>query len=310
MDEVRLVGRSTAGAPPLLEARQRIALDRSDGTRVEVSVSEVAQRNWSRTAFAAYEGHPLFLKQFVGLDGSALPELMHDEMHGLDIARRCFGDCVVVPSLVGASETQVVLGYEPSRVVPVDVALRHDPQAVEAAWPDVVEALAHVVALLADPGVVEECSHLPWKIRPYASGGLAVNFKGLELRNVGLRDWAASPGPCECLTVFDLGRPYLAPVEELVARLVVSTLLLNWGRPLSRFRLGPPADLADGVARRLRAHLSSEAIRLELEREARARRVVSGFGSPSRRALKRLGMATVGRWYLGRARRWCRAQFA
>lgn len=288
-----------------IQPHERVLIE-SGGECVRAEITSVTQRNWARTASGRdAAGAQLFLKQFVGRDGNARRAVYDDELRGLEVAQRLFTDHLELPRMVGRSEDRLIACYEHLEFMPIETMLRRDPKVLTGYWPGVVERLAEIVDATAAAETVVRCADLPSKERPYTSNRPAVNFKGFEVRNVAVVEPGRRDRPR--LAAFDLGRPYLGPVEEVAARLLVSTLLLNWGFPLSRFVTGPPFDLADVLRTRLAPCLVSGPVSQELEREERARRTVSGFGSRWVRVTKKAGLATIGSWYFKRARGWCRA---
>jgi hypothetical protein len=290
-----------------IQPHEEVLVALPDGHSVPAEIIDVTQRNWARTASGrGPAGERLFLKQFIGRDGTARRIVYDDERRGMELARRCFKEQVTIPRTIGHCDEQLITCYEHLDFVTVEADLRQNARSLTARWAPVCEHLGRLVDATADPTTVHRCGALPVKERRYASGRRAVNFKGFEIRNVAVLDRTRPDHERPGLAAFDMGRPYLGPVEEVAARLLVSALLLNWGFPVSRFVQGPPAQLADTLASNLSPWLHPTALRDELEREARARRTVTRFGSLWLQATKISGFATIGSWYLRHARRWCR----
>lgn len=249
----------------------------------------------------------LFLKQFLGRDGVVRRSLLEAEITGARVASRSFPEFVALPPLAGSNPEMVLLGYARLEFMPLDVALRDDRDVFERAWPSICDQVLRIVERSTDCAATRDTDLLV-KERSYEYSALAINFKGLEVRNLAVPRWPLEDVDHARLVAFDLGLPYVGPVEEVAARLLVSTLLLNWGAPLSRFVQGPPAELADVLAERLDPFLRSHPVISELAREERARQTVSRFGSSLERAGKVAAMGTLGASYFRRARRWCCAR--
>ena len=136
--------------------------------------------------------------------------------------------------------------FDYKNIVSMDVLLREDPAAFDRCFMLVVERMVAVLEALRKPKTHDVS--LPIKERPYGGLRTAVNFKGFEIRNIGLArtiDGRVDPSD---IVIFDCVRPYLAPIEEAAAKLIVSIGLLNWGMPLSRFARGPNTELMHAAA--------------------------------------------------------------
>jgi len=132
-----------------------------------------------------------------------------------------------------------------------------------------------------------------------------VNFKGFDIRNMAVRKLDNNGYSWERMVMFDFGKPYLAPVEEAAAKLFVSIGLLNWGRPVSRFAMGPDEALLEKVLPGFRPFLDIKAVRAELQLQTGFRsREFHGSGGLERN-LKRWGVGLLGKRYLSRLARWC-----
>ncbi len=147
--------------------------------------------------------------------------------------------------------------------------------------------------------------NLPVKERGYFSAGNAVNFKGIDIRNIAVCNDKKYHGTDNRLVMFDFGRPYLAPVEEAAAKLFVSIGLLNWGRPVKRFIKGPDASLLEKAYPYFEEFLTAEAIRAELELQFRFRTDKYHGASESERIFKKLGINTLGARYFSALERLC-----
>jgi hypothetical protein len=161
-----------------------------------------------------------------------------------------------------------------------------------------------LVALLRAPEK-HDVSGLKSKQRSYGRLGVAVNFKGFEIRNAGMPRSAGADVSADDLVLFDFVRPYLAPIEEAAAKLFVSVGMLNWGNPLRRFIKGPDTTLLARAADILRPWLDREAIAAELDLQEKFRFVELRGARSHEVFLKWLGVMTFGRSYFAKLRAWC-----
>ena len=295
------------GAAPRLPADDGTRLVLSDGngsSPVEVVCESVHQRNWSRVGVGRTCGNGssdlVFIKQSVDATGVWRSDLWQQESDGNRVATELLADSVLVPALRCADAASLICVFDHVDVVPMDVMLRSKPKDFEATIPIVVERMRGVLALLANGR--PRGFDLPAKHRPWADAALGVSFKGFDIRNVGLRSGSESASPD--VVMFDFGRPYLAPIQEPAAKLLVSIGLLNWGRPMRRFAMGPDIRLLDRSADQLQPFLNAAALNAELDLQASFRfKEVQGNGL-GERLFKRLGMEALGRRYFRRLRNW------
>lgn len=271
-----------------------------------VRCDSYAQRNWSRTAVArpvdaGSHVSPLFIKQFHHRDGAWDSRCYENELSGTALAQQYLSS-VVVPQPLAVDEGNLILAYPYLSLKPPDELLRRDEIALRRAWSDYAAALRSLLSDAALCASLGDTSDLGVKHRPYRSQAEAVLFKGLEIRNVALT--SVGPNTRAQLCFFDVGKPYLAPIEEGAARLVVSVLFLNWGRPLRRFVLGPPVDLASEVAEALGPWVSREALELECTREVANRLREVKASSTAGRLLKKNILDVLGTRYAALARCW------
>jgi hypothetical protein len=265
-----------------------------------VQVGEVEQRNWSRVASASplgSEGPAYFLKQFVAADGEVSAQGLADELRAASLGREVIGADVIVPAF--DVESRALLVYPFERFTATDRLLREEPQQLYAVWDAFCADLRVVIeaCVRPDPAQLEGL-----RDRRAGDGApRALAFKALEVRNIAPAIPAVQP-----LRIFDLGPPYVATAPEIAARLLVSVLLLNWGRPMSGFWRGPATDLAECAAAAWSPYVAREVVLAELSKETRMRARSVQATSSLQRAAKAAGLATVGRRYAAHARRWVR----
>lgn len=273
---------------------------------------KLQQRNWSRVGIGVEvggnngeDGDRYFLKQYVDKAGNAHPKHFRFEQAGSLLAAQVLSEVVDVPGLKFTDRERLINVFSFRRMVSIDRVLRLDSAALDRCFPEIIKRLTAMLEAMNTAPSKLNGHNLPVKKRSYGRSELALNFKGFEIRNVGVPlDVDNQPIP-ERLAVFDFVRPYLAPVEEAAAKLFVSIGLLNWGKPVTRFLRGPNTDLMDAARAWLSPYLDSEAIRAELRIQRSFRSSEFHGQTPLERAIKRIGVATLGQWYLHRLERWC-----
>jgi hypothetical protein len=263
------------------------------------------QRNWSRVGLAVGPagGSRYFLKQSVDRSGAWHAQLWRHELEGLRLAERVLEDIAIVPRVLGTDESHLLTVHEYIVFETPDELLRREPAALARSLPEILGRLTAVIDALAAPPA-DALVDLPRKARPFGGAPTALNFKGFDIRNCGIVEGAQEPP--QRLVLFDLGRPYLAPREELAAKLLVSVGLLNWGAPLTRFLRGPDIALLELARETLGARVERAAVVAEIElqrgfrlRELKARDRLEELA-------KALVVRTVGRRYLDRLEQWAR----
>jgi len=297
--------------PSLLQIGVPLRVDIGGSTCIVRPVS-VRQRNWSRVAIASVDGgngapaERVFLKQFVDRRGKVHHEQLDYERDGCLRAAGVQQGALRVVSVIGGAPAEAVLAYPALRMATPDELLRRDPALAAAVLPQV---LASATAFLrALPKAGSNSPALKCKKRAYGSPSSSLSFKGLDVRNIGvLLDDKGRPAD-SALVIFDLGRPYLAPIEEAAAKLFVSCGLLNWGLPLRRFLSGPDPETIAAAARAFAEFLELAAIDAEIGLQQRFRLHDAQGSSGVMRLMKRLIVATVGRRYLRELKRSCRLQ--
>jgi hypothetical protein len=289
----------------------------SDGgtALLTLRLGSVSQRNWSRIASALTEApfpgaqdDRVFIKQFVDAGGVAHEVQWDFEREGAELAGRLFGETITVPRLLHADRDHLLHVYEHVEMLSIDDLLRGDPARLERLFPPLLEALRGVLALLDSATASVATSALTVKNRPYGGASTAVNFKGMDIRNVGLR--LPTQKDSVALTMFDFGRPYLAPLEEAGAKLFVSIGMLNWGRPLHRFVRGPDQALLQRASAALGDYLDCDSVLAEIDYQQRIRESDVKAANPITLALKTFGLRTIGRGYLRRLAAWSKENLA
>jgi hypothetical protein len=286
----------TTATVPLIEPGQTLE-DTAHGPLV---IAAVRQRNWSRVGVAQMPGsaRPVyFLKQFVAADGHVLDGGAAAEGQAATLGRAVFGDCVLVPEF--ADESRALLAYPHLQFRATDELLRDDSRKLEGVWEEFCADIAGLIAA-AEQAPAELLRGLR-ELAPSTSGQRALAFKAFEVRNIAPRIDGTQP-----LLVFDLGPAYVSTVIDVVSRLLVSVLLLNWGRPMSRFVQGPPTDLATRAVKAWPAALDAETVAKALTKEVAMRRTAIQASSRRERWAKSAGLSTVGRRYEAKALHWVR----
>jgi hypothetical protein len=271
----------------------------------------VQQRNWSRVGIGHLAASPenthqrVFLKQNIDRGGGWQPSHWQYEQKGATIARELLRDIVEVPALRYQNEQLLLNVFDYIDVVTVDELLRSDAARFDRCIVPVTERLVRVLEAMKAPRIASLREGLSTKKRSYGGPGTTINFKGFEIRNTGLvraEDGRIDP---DNLVAFDFVRPYLAPVEEAAAKLFISVGLLNWGKPLSRFALGPDLLLLERVLPALYPYLEGQAIRSELKLQTDFRTQEFQGSGHLERLFKRLGTDTLGKRYLRKLTGWC-----
>ncbi|MGH8579360.1 MAG: hypothetical protein ACREVK_04260 [Gammaproteobacteria bacterium] len=277
-----------------------------------VVVYEIEQRNWSRVAMALMEkegsqleGERVFLKQYLDSAGRWHEHHWTYEREGIETGRATLQGLVKVAPIVGADAVHLVNAFEYCDITPMDVLLRRNPTGFKRAYPFALEQMREILERLQCGRKMVEGRELPVKKRDYGGPSTALNFKGFDFRNLGFKVGTEAAPQATDLAIFDLGRPYLAPIEEVAAKLMISIGLLNWGKPMSLFVQGPDLSLLETARKVLEPHLNGDALRAEirLQRSFRIKQVQGKSGLE--RGLKHLGIDTIGRWYMQQLIRWC-----
>jgi hypothetical protein len=270
--------------------------------------ARVVQRNWSRVAAGEVwsegrrsEAERVFLKQYVDAEGRSHAAHWSADRAGASVARAILGAGVWVPAVLASDPARLIHAFEYHECESVDGLLRRNRDTIVTRFDELMRCLTAALEAMIAAAATAEYASLPAKSRSFDSARRAVNFKGLDIRNVGL---SASGG---AFVMFDFGQPYLAPVEEAAAKLFVSVGLLNWGRPLGLFWKGPDFPLLERAHAHLAPFLHLHAIEHEIAAQTRMRMAEPKASGRLERALKRIGIASLGAAYFQRLSRWCRA---
>lgn len=280
------------------------------GADVRLVCAEVHQRNWSRVAkgFLVTPGQSpvaCFIKQYIGKDGAMHADHWDYEREGVERAASILKEVVSVPKLLIHDELRVLNVFEYFEIVSLDQLLRTDATAFNRCIDSVLRRMDQVLAALLAAPASCDITGLKSKARKYGHLGVAVNFKGFEIRNAGVPQSVSSSVSADDLVLFDFVRPYLAPVEEAAAKLFVSVGMLNWGSPLGRFAAGPDTALLARAESILRPWLDRDAVDAELELQQKFRNSELKGSQGIEVFLKWLGVAVFGRYYFAKLRAWC-----
>lgn len=271
---------------------------------VTIKCLEVTQRNWSRVGLgrisSGNDPHALehfFLKQNIDKSGATQFDHWQYEQSGAAIARQLLEDVIRVPELKYHSQTLLLNIFEHVNIIPVDELLRTDPILFKGNFPRLMKKMVRVLEALQQPYTGFYQDQVPVKQRPYGGKSDTMNFKGLDIRNVGFDE--------KELVLFDCVRPYLAPVEEAAAKIFISIGLLNWGKPLSRFIQGPDLSLLRTAQYYLAPYLDPRALQAEIDLQLSFRFSEIQGNAGSEIILKKLGLHSLGKNYLNKLQNWC-----
>jgi len=277
-------------------------------------LKNVMQRNWSRVGNGVLERHDgkaeaCFVKQYIDRTGATHRDHLRYEYDGARVAASALGDIVIVPTLLLKDEQRLLNIFTQVELITVDELLREDEHAFWQYYPLLLDRLADVLAQLEASTTLVDTSSLPVKVRDYRSRGLALNFKGFEIRNTGYRlpltsGNGNSPTTLPPVVMFDFVRPYLAPIEEAAAKLLISIGLLNWGKPLTRFIKGPDIDMLDMAHHYIGDWTHRDALEAELAIQRGFRFDAIKGANRSESGLKKIGLRSIGHRYLGQLGKW------
>jgi len=277
-----------------------------DVADIRVECQKVTIRNWSRVAVCHEASGPcapqLFLKQFVDSKQIPHPDQYHNELDSIKKAIELFEPDVSVLRPKYLDPKNLTIAYEYIPMLTLDEILRNtagkfsQPTGYEASFEIVLNAVSVILNRLRD---LENASG------PNGSCGTAncaYVFHGFDARNIGVPTDLGLPGASPNAYLFDLGNHWTGPRQEASARYLTTLGLLNWGKPLSRFALGPDTEmLANGIAR-IHEHISKKATIARINGEFRSR--IFNVQGPNWmvRLGKRAGLLTVGYYYIRRLR--------
>lgn len=272
--------------------------------------TQITQRNWSRVGFgeiATEDGktQQVFLKQNVSKNGETLLDQWEYEKAGTLVATELFHKVVSVPQLKYHNPSLALCVFEFIDVIPFDELLRKDNDQFIKCFTTFIEHSAQILQTMQSPEKSTMIDALPVKNRTYGSPGTSINFKGFDIRNIGIVNTPEHNSADSKFIMFDFGRPYKAPIEEAAAKLFISIGLLNWGRPMLRFVKGPDTALLAMALPHMKPFLEYESIIAELDLQLRFRvSEVHGTGIVEK-SLKKLGIDVLGKQYINKLRTWC-----
>jgi hypothetical protein len=277
---------------------------------VSCQCTHVDQRNWSRVGFGQIitedgKTEQVFLKQNIRKNGKILSDHWEYEKLGATVAMELFHNIVSIPQLKYHNPALALSVFEFIDVIPFDTLLRHNSSLFTKCFTDFLEHSSQILQTMQSgkPGTIVDA--LPTKQRSYGSPSTSINFKGFDIRNIGIINEPKNNIDCSEFIMFDFGRPYKAPIEEAAAKLFISIGLLNWGRPISRFSKGPDTDILTMALPYMKSYLDPESINAELELQSKFRSSeIHGLGI-FERSLKKLGIDLLGKQYLKKLGQWC-----
>lgn len=262
-------------------------------------LGNVRRRIWSMTGegeivLSGISRSTIFLKQFIDRGGNPDKNGFDVELSSREPAKKLLRSCVYIPKLLLIDAERLILGYEFVECLTFDELLRQDTNVFNREFDAVLPRLVELIDALA--GGARRVgsgnrSHLD------SASMRATIFPDLELRNIGVLKDAVGDSESR-LCAFDLGRPYEGCVADASSNFLLSVGLLNRGRPLRRFIMGPDFELLDKAWRVLRPIADPENViarfkREEVERSHRVK-AVNNFESVA----KKVGIRIVGRRYL------------
>jgi hypothetical protein len=271
-----------------------VELETSDGVAAQYIVGQVSQRNWSRVASARQipSGYRVFLKQFCTSSHAWRRDHYDDEILGAHVGSALMGDGKVISPIARSSDC-LTLAY-PWRSLSTPDSLLRSSGINMSMWSEYCKELEQIAIQCASNKSDALTGYIDTPIILAGHTHEAICFPGLEVRNAAIE-------PSELgvsVRIFDLGRPSLGNKSDLIARLLVSILLLNWGRPLRRFVLGPPRELLTEAFLRLGSATDRTALRREFLRQVRSRLVDTQGRTSVERTAKRVGIAILGIPYM------------
>lgn len=284
--------------------------DLSSNTKLSVQCTSVEQRNWSRVGTGLIEmdagkTQEVFLKQNVNKNGEILVDHWEYEKLGAIVASKLFQNSITIPRLQYHNPALALCVFEFIEITPFDTLLRNNSELFNKSFIDFLEQSTQMFETLQNPHGLAITNSLPVKERTYGHSSNCINFKGFDIRNIGVNNSPASNTGDSEFVMFDFGRPYKAPIQEASAKLFISIGLLNWGRPISRFARGPNTDLLTLSLDYMKPYLCYESIHAELKLQSKFRfSEVHGSGLIEK-SLKKLGIDVLGKRYIKKLDSWC-----
>ena len=276
------------------------------GKSLTLSCSDLDQRIWSRVATATPVGSSskiqkqYFVKQYRGKDGEGHEDHWGYEQDGALLAFELFGDIAVVPRLLYQNKDLLINVFEFVELAPIDELLRTDTAKFDNTIETVLDDLAKVLSRMQNPPASIDTSELKVKSRSFGES-TAINFKGIDIRNVGL---GLAGDTKDKVIIFDLVRPYLAPIEEAGTKMFMSAGMLNWGHPLKRFLKGPDQHVLKLAAEPFKPYLNKDAVSERMKMEKRFRTEVFVGATSLEVKLKNFASKNIGKRYLKLLEQW------
>lgn len=271
-----------------------------------LSCSELDQRIWSRVATAHSTDksseiqQQFFVKQYHGKDGTGHADHWTYEKEGALLATEIFDDIIVVPKLLYQNSELLINVFEFIELVPIDTLLRTDLASFDANIETTLDKLAQVLSRMQMAPASIDTSGFKIKSRPFGEP-TAISFKGIDIRNIGLGLDGKTKGE---IIMFDLGRPYMAPIEEAGTKMFLSVGMLNYGRPLRRFLKGPDEHLLKLASKAFGPFLNSHALTERIKFEIRFRTEVFVGATGWEVKLKTIASQSIGKRYLRKLEKW------
>jgi len=277
---------------------------------VSCQCTQIHQRNWSRVGsgqIVTEDGntHQVFLKQNVSRNGEILLDQWDYEKSGATIASELFQKTIFIPRLIYHNESLALCVFEYIDIIPFDELLRQNNSLFQPCFTAFLDRSVQLLQTMQSgrPGAMFDA--LSEKQRPYGSSSTSINFKGFDIRNIGIINEQGNQSDSREFAMFDFGRPYQAPIEEAAAKLFISIGLLNWGKPIHRFAKGPDTELLSMSLPYLQPYLAQAALNAELDLQTRFRSSeVKGSGIVEK-SIKKFGIDSLGKRYLNQLRAWC-----
>jgi hypothetical protein len=271
-----------------------------------LSCSDLDQRIWSRVATAntinksAGKRQQYFVKQYRGKDGDSHEDHWTFEQEGVLLASELFGDIVVVPKLLYQNKELLINVFEFVEVVPIDELLRTDAASFNANIKSTLDKLAEVLSRMQNPPASIDTSGIKIKTRSFGES-TAINFKGIDIRNVGI---GMEGKVKDNVIIFDLVRPYMAPIEDAGSKMFLSVGMLNWGHPVKQFLKGPDEHVLKLAAHAFKPFLNKDALSKQIRIEKRHRTEVFVGATGFEVKLKNFASKNIGKRYLKRLEQW------
>jgi len=274
-------------AAPLRRDQRLLITSLSSGSPYWIRCTTVHQRNWSRTGLARLERGAapatVFFKQFLDPQGAQTTSTLSEELKAYRDARPIFGTNLIEP--IGFSSENLTLIFPLVPLSTLDVIARSAKEGSE--W----ESARSVIRYASEVLQRTERQALEDQLGPGPDLSATV-YKGFEVRNLGI-DLDAR------VRAFDIGPTRRGHMGEMAARFLISLLLLNWGRPLTRFAQGPKEVIFRLGFAEVGRYVRPQQLQNELRNQWEGRRTVVKGGRITR-AAKSVGLNYLGQRYVDR----------